>query len=158
MQIESVEVAFDGQILRRGFWVYVVEVTSANGRFISVGRTGDTSSPHAGSLFTRITTHLNQSKNAKGNSLLKCLVAQQLECVDCSYRFIGLGPIFEQQSSMELHCPLRDQMAALERAVADHLRGKGYHVVGDHPRSGAVPSELLTAVLEELDRKMSAAV
>jgi hypothetical protein len=65
--------------------------------------------------------HLNDKKNAKGNSLLKRLVATNFVCHECSYRVIGIGPLFDQQPSMDLHKRRRDQMAALERAVADQL-------------------------------------
>ncbi len=41
-------VQFDGAFLRRGFWLYVWEVTVPNGAtIVYVGRTGDSSSPNA---------------------------------------------------------------------------------------------------------------
>jgi hypothetical protein len=52
----SFAVAFDGGVLRRGFWLYVVQVRGAKGTFAYIGRTGDTSSPNAASLFSRITS------------------------------------------------------------------------------------------------------
>ena len=46
--------SFSGELLQRGFWLYVWEVTAADGRTVHyVGRTGDSSSPNAQSPFTR---------------------------------------------------------------------------------------------------------
>lgn len=147
---------FDGAALKRGFWLYVAEIVHSPGQAVAyVGRTGDTSSANAASLFTRITAHLSEKKNAKANSLLKRLVEQDLPYQECSYRFFGIGPLFEQQTSMELHKPIRDQMAGLERAVADHLRDKGYHVLGEHPKARHVDEQLLNRVLKVVDEEFS---
>ena len=102
-----------------------------------------------------MTGHLNDRKSAKANSLLKRTVEQELACQDCSYRFVGIGPVFEQQATMEAHKPLRDQMTGLERAVADHLREKGYTVLGDHPRARMVEAELLATALNLVDQEFS---
>jgi hypothetical protein len=156
VKLDVARATFDGAILKRGFWLYLVELVTSTGRhFVYVGRTGDTSSPNAASLFTRMTGHLNDRKSAKANSLLKRIVEQELACQDCSYRFVGLGPVFEQQATMEAHKPLRDQMAGLERAVADYLREKGYAVLGDHPRARMVEAELLATALNLVDQEFS---
>ena len=150
------KITFDGTTLRRGFWLYIVEIRSGNGQAAAyVGRTGDTSSANAASLFTRMAGHLNDKKNAKSNSLLKRLVATNFVCHECSYRVIGIGPLFDQQASMDLHKPIRDQMAALERALADHLKEKGYVVLGDHPKPGSVDHALWTQVLGVIEDEIS---
>ena len=154
---DSFEVTFDGAVLRRGFWLYVAEVKSSEGDFVYVGRTEDTSSPNAGSLFSRIASHLNLRPSAKGNSLFRNLHRQSLRVEDCSYRFIGIGPLFPQQAIMESHIPIRDEMAGLERAVADVLGARGYKILGDHPKRKAVRPELLTAVLQEVNRLLPGA-
>lgn len=156
MRLRVSRATFDGLILKRGFWLYVVEIVTSSGRHVVyVGRTGDTSSPFAASLFTRMTGHLSDRKSAKANSLLKRMIEQDLACEDCSYRFVGIGPVFDQQTSMEAHKPLRDQMAGLERAVADHLRQRGYAVLGDHPKPRKVEAELLAATLDLVDEEFS---
>jgi hypothetical protein len=133
-----------------------VEITSGNGQAAAyVGRTGDTSSANAASLFARMAGHLNDKKNAKSNSLLKRLVATNFVCHECSYRVIGIGPLFDQQASMDLHKPIRDQMAALERALADHLKEKGYVVLGDHPKPGSVDPGLWIEVLGVIEYAIS---
>lgn len=156
MKLEVSRATFDGAILKRGFWLYLVEVVSSAGRrAVYVGRTGDTSSPYAASLFTRLTGHLDDRKGAKANSLLKRLIDQDLASTDCSYRLVGIGPVFDQQASMEKHKPLRDQVAGLERAVADHLREQGYDVLGDHPKPRMVEATLLATVLNLVDEEFA---
>lgn len=150
--LNSFVVALSGEVLRRGFWIYVAEVKHPDGTFMYVGRTGDTSSVNAGSLFARIATHLEHKQNAKSNTLLRQLLRQQLAVENCSFRFVGIGPVFPQRATMEEHRLLRDEMAALERAVADILRERGYQVLGNHPKRRPVAPELLTAVIRELDR------
>ena len=87
MKLEVSRAIFDGAILKRGFWLYLVEVVSSGGRrAVYVGRTGDTSSPYAASLFARLTGHLNDRKSAKANSLLKRLIEQDLACTDWDKR------------------------------------------------------------------------
>jgi hypothetical protein len=143
---------FDGALLRRGFWVYVVEVASAGEKYYYVGRTGDTSSPFASSLFARLAAHLNQRPSAKGNSLFRRVGELQLECSECSYRVVGAGPLFEQQADMNRHKPLRDKVAALESHVAWLLRSRGYQVIGSHPRAATVDEALLERVLPIIDQ------
>ncbi len=46
-------------------------------------------------------------------------------------------------------------MAALERAVADHLKEKGYVVLGGHPKTGPVDSKLWTQVLGVIEDAIS---
>ncbi len=48
---------FDGALLERGFWLYVWEITGDSSHHVYVGRTGDSSSPHAQSPFKRIGQH-----------------------------------------------------------------------------------------------------
>jgi hypothetical protein len=43
---------------------------------------------------------------------------------------VAIGPIWPEQADFEAHKPVRDQMAALERAIADELRQRGYVVLG----------------------------
>ncbi len=69
---------------------------------------------------------------------------------------IAVGPIFPEQATFKAHVPLRDQMAALERAVADELRQSGYLVLGSHPRVGTPDPSVLHQVQEILTPKFAA--
>ncbi len=141
---------FDGSLLRRGFWVYVVEIASMSRKHYYVGRTGDTSSPFASSLFDRLSAHLNQKPSAKGNSLYKRFLTSLI--APNVYRVICNGPQFEQQVNMASHRPLRDQMAALESHVAELLRSRRYSVIGAHPRARPADAALLERVLPIIDK------
>jgi hypothetical protein len=143
---------FDGTLLHRGFWVYVIEIISKSAKHYYVGRTGDSSSPHASSLFARLASHLDQKPSAKGNSLSKRVREQNLDCSECSYRVVGIGPLFEEQVNMDLHIHPRDQMAALEGHLAVLLRSRGYAVIGKHPRAKTVDATLLGKVLHIVDQ------
>ena len=59
--------SFDGALLKRGFWLYVCRIAYGRRSVLYVGRTGDSSSPHASSPFTRIGQHLGE--NTRNNSL-----------------------------------------------------------------------------------------
>jgi hypothetical protein len=59
MHVESFH--FDGRLLPRGFWLYVCRVESNTGALVYVGRTGDSSSVNAASLFSRVSRHLELS-------------------------------------------------------------------------------------------------
>lgn len=123
---------FDGHLLSRGFWLYVWRINSEKGEFIYVGRTGDSSSCNASSPFTRVGQHLDSRENAKGNSLTRHLVNEQLDPTLCSFELIAIGQLFPEQTSWGAHCEFRDRTAALEKYLADQLIDRGLHVIGTH--------------------------
>jgi len=137
---------FDGHLLARGFWLYIWEIKGVSSHHVYVGRTGDTSSPHAQSPFKRVGQHLDRAPNAKGNALGRHLHRAGVRYEECTFEMVAIGPIFPEQSSLEEHVPIRDRMAALERAVADLLRDCGYVVLGTHPRRGTPDPELLQQI------------
>ena len=137
---------FDGHLLDRGFWLYVWEIKGPVSHHVYVGRTGDSSSAHASSPFKRIGQHLDPSPNAKGNALGKQLHRAGVNFAECSFEMVAVGPIYPEQSDFDEHVPIRNQMAALERAIADELKQRGYDVLGTHPRRGS-PDQ---AVLQQL--------
>jgi hypothetical protein len=145
-----------GALLARGFWLYVWEIKSNSCRYIYVGRTGDTSSPHAQSPFNRIGQHLDLAPNAKGNALGKQLLRAGVPHEICSFEMIAIGPIFPEQPSFSEHRPKRDQMAASERAAADLLKARGYAVLGTHPRVGLPDPILLQQVQAILEARFPA--
>jgi hypothetical protein len=134
-------------------WLYIWRIDRPNSRHLCVGRTGDSSSPHASSPFKRIGEHLDVRPGAKGNALGKQLRQAGLDSQDCTFEMVAFGPIFPEQPTFEKHVPFRDKMAALERAVADELRRRGYTVLGTHPRVGVSDVSLFDAIREVLDSK-----
>lgn len=126
-----------GPMLQRGFWLYVWQVQTPNGEQLYVGRTGDSSSPHATAPYTRMGQHLGFSKAA--NSLRRLLTEAGVEPETCGqFDLISYGPIFPEigmtkdqlrADQMLLHTPVRDQMAALEKKLRDALVAAGYPVL-----------------------------
>jgi hypothetical protein len=146
---------FDGSLLNRGFWIYVIRITGAKGRrLMYVGRTGDNSSRNAGSPFRRIAAHLNLSPSARGNSLSRLLLTHELNAETCQFRLIAVGPIFRERSSMRRHRPIRNRMTAIEKAVADHFRKKGFEVLGKHDDNEAKSPKRTARIISALERAM----
>jgi len=141
---------FNGKLLKRGFWLYIWDVKEDDKQHIYVGRTGDSSSPNASSPFRRIGQHLDTSLNAKGNALGRQLEVAGIKAEACTFEMMAIGPIFEEQKTMPEHKPLRDKTAALERAVADELKCRGYNVLGTHPRAELPDPGLLKQVMAML--------
>ena len=126
-----------GPMLQRGFWLYVWRVQTPKGERLYVGRTGDSSSPHATAPYTRIGQHLGFSKAQ--NSLRRLLTEAGVEPASCGqFDLISYGPIFPEigmtkdqlrHEQMVLHTPARDQMAGLEKKLRDALVDAGYAVL-----------------------------
>lgn len=124
-------VAFEGALLERGFWLYVWEITAADGRVLHyVGRTGDSSSANAQSPFSRLSQHLGT--NGRANALRRHLKDAGIEAPETCQRFslFPYGPIFpEGRGSTTEHNESRDVVAALEKALADAMVAAGYEVL-----------------------------
>lgn len=146
---------FNGEILERGFWLYVWEITEEGSRHLYVGRTGDSSSPNASSPFNRIGQHLDFRENAKGASLAKRLKEAGISPKKSKFRMLALGPFFPEQEEFEAHKPYRDQMATLEFELAKHLKNMGYSVLGVHHQCAAVNNTQLEQVKENVERFLS---
>lgn len=148
---------FSGQILRRGFWIYVWKITGPDGtKRHYVGRTGDSSSLFAASPFVRVGRHLDSRENAKSNSLHKCLVKAGLDPKACAFAMHAVGPLFPEQTTPEEHRRHRDVLACIEAELAGRL---GSTVFGTHQRPRRCDDELfqrtLTTVLRELAPHLS---
>jgi len=117
-----------GVMLRRGFWLYVWRIRAKGKTLHYVGRTGDESSPRASAPYDRFGQHLGRNKNA--NALRRNLEAYgiSLDQVD-DYDFLFYGPIHDEATDLVTHKPLRDAVAALEKALADALGKAGYVVL-----------------------------
>jgi hypothetical protein len=119
---------FSGQLLERGFWLYVWEIRSREGRTIYyVGRTGDSSSPNAQSPFNRMGQHLGF--NDKSNVLRRRLEQLGIAPESCEFRLVEHGPILDEAASIEEHRRARDIVAALEKALAEAMCAAGYDVI-----------------------------
>ena len=134
--------AFDGQLLRRGLWLYVSRIQSPRGLYLYVGRTGDSSSPYAASPFSRVGRHLDVRPNAKSNAMTRQILRAGLDPTLCRFQMVALGPLFPEQKSMQSHRPIRDKVAALERGIADFLQRRRYTVLGSHGGSADLDARL----------------
>ena len=127
---QTYAVQIKGAMLRRGFWLYVWEVTTGDGhQLLYVGRTGDSSSANAQSPFNRMGAHLGT--NEKSNVLRKHLRNLKVAPEDCELRLVTYGPIFGEaaEKTTSAHEPLRDLNAALEKKLAEDLLAAGYQVI-----------------------------
>src|SRR5208283_52146 len=107
-------------------------IQSPMGRYLDVGRTGDSSSANAASPFARIGQHLDFRPTAKGNTLARNLRGVGIDPSHCKFEMIAIGPVFPEERDFVLHCAMRDQAAALEKGLAVALRQRGYRVLGNH--------------------------
>src|ERR1035437_145186 len=121
--------SFSGKSLQRGFWLYVWEVNAADGRTILyVGRTGDSSSANAQSPYNRMGQHLGSNKNT--NTLRRHLLSVGIDPTPCrTFEMIAYGPILPESATMVDHKPLRNKVAAMEKALCYALRAAGYTVL-----------------------------
>jgi hypothetical protein len=134
--------SFSGDILERGFWLYVWEVTKADKDVVLyVDRTGDNSSPNAQSPYIRMGQHLGSGKST--NMLRTHLEKKGVDPTSCkSFELIAYGPILTEVKTMEEHMPLRDKVAALEKKLRDALADAGYAVLNKVNCWGTIDPEL----------------
>ena len=153
MQIHRLK--FSGSILERGFWLYAWRIENGDREFYYVGRTGDSSSRFAASPFSRLGQHLDVRPNASANMLLRHIRRLGFEPIACKLELIAFGPIFPEQSTLELHRKFRDRIAPLEGALAAYLRSKGLEVVGSHNAKGLSDPKLLEEIKRVFDLSLS---
>lgn len=146
MNIDSYQITFDGEVLQRGFWLYIAEICCTGNQYVYVGRTGDSASPYAASPFSRIGRHLDFRDNAKGNSLAKRLKEQHVDPKRSRFRILALGPFFKEQGSFEAHKPYRDRMATLEYEIAEYLRKQKINVLGKHHTGAPIQKDVIEDV------------
>jgi len=128
MSTRTHELAFKGDLLERGFWLYVWEITTQQrGNFYYIGRTGDSSSFNAQSPFNRMGQHLGSK--SRSNALRRKLEANSIEPERCNFRLVAHGPIFEEAKMPEEYRLRRDKIGAMEKALADAMCASGYQVL-----------------------------
>lgn len=128
MQATTHHLHFHGGILQRGFWLYGWEITPPSRQpLYYVGRTGDSSFPFAQSPFNRMGQHLGFNENS--NVLRKRLKNLGIRPEECRFQLVSHGPILEEAGHPDEHLARRDQVAAMEKALAEELDAAGYNVV-----------------------------
>jgi len=134
-------------MLARGFWLYVWKITASDGKeWFYVGRTGDSSSPHAQSPFARLSQHLGP--NPRSNALRRSLKKRGVVVEDCrSLRLTAYGPILLEQRGMKRHKLPRDRIAGLEKGLCDALESAGYPLVNKVNSRKPIDGELFQRVL-----------
>jgi hypothetical protein len=125
------KLTFSPDLLRRGFWLYVWNISLRTGPNVCyVGRTGDSSSPKAQSPFSRVSGHLGPNKHA--NALRRHLAKHQIEFDDCDQlELVAVGPLFPEADNEDEHRIRRDKAAALERDLCAAMRMAGYGVLNN---------------------------
>jgi hypothetical protein len=137
--------AFSGQLLQRGFWLYIWEIQPRGGTTIYyVGRTGDSSSQNAQSPFNRMGQHLGF--NIKSNVLRRRLKESGIAPEICEFRLVAHGPIVPEGQSLDEHRRARDVVAALEKALAEAMVAAGYDVINRVDCRKALDDEVFAAV------------
>ncbi len=153
-EVESYSIKFDGRVLERGFWLYVIDISTTDGHQLYVGRTGDSSSCNAGSPFARIGQHLDYRTKARGNALARNLRAVGINPSTCTMEMFAIGPMFPEERTFSVHKRVRDVMAGLEGAVATALRQRGFTVLGKHSVSHAPDPGKLNEVLRLIEKQL----
>lgn len=154
-ELFSHHVTFDGALLCRGFWLYVFNIINKTERFIYIGMTGDRSSGHAGSPFDRMSKHLG--RNPRNNAIRKKLEKMHINPEECSFEVMAIGPLFdEQKPASNSHTLFCDQVEALERALAEHLKEQLYKVISHHRSFTHTPDpQVLKDVIKLAERHLS---
>jgi hypothetical protein len=92
MSAKMHELTFDGGLLERGFWLYVWEITTPEQKTCYyVGRTGDSSSFNAQSVFNRMGQHLGS--RVQSNTLRRHLKNKVIDPQECSFRLVAYAPV-----------------------------------------------------------------
>jgi hypothetical protein len=128
MAASTYEVAITGEILERGFWIYVWEATTPKDEaLLYVGMTGDNSSVNAQSPFHRMGQHLGWQENT--NMMRRHLTERQVVPEECSFRFFAHGPVHPEAENWGDHEVRRDAVLAVERRLIEDLGAAGYDVM-----------------------------
>jgi len=128
MKTQTHELNISGELLQRGFWLYVWVIQTPKKQFLYyIGRTGDSSSINAQSPFNRMGQHLGFHKNS--NVLRRYLKKKKVTPESCSFRLVSHGPILKESKNKDVYLKRRDIIAAMEKALADEMTAAGYDVI-----------------------------
>jgi hypothetical protein len=146
MSVEEYSLAFDGNLLKRGFWLHVWAIGYNGQQYIYLNQTGDGSWANAPSPINDLSQHFDTSKHAPKNSLASCLHAAEINPQACHFRMIALGPIFEEQVTIHKHEPFHAQLETLASEVAAYLKWRGFEVLGNYQMGASVREQLLDEI------------
>jgi len=146
MSIEEYSLSFDGEMLKRGFWLQVWAIHFNGQQYIYINQSGDGSWPNAPSPISGLSQHFDTSKHAPKNSLASCLHSAEINPQGSYFRMIALGPIFEEQVTIHKHEPLREQMDTLAFEIAAYLIWRGFEVLGQYQKCASVREVLFEAI------------
>lgn len=147
MSVRTHEMSFDGSLLKRGFWLYVWEITTpCKSAVYYVGRTGDSSSSNAQSPFHRMGQHLGFKEES--NAMRRQLEARSIVPEKCDFRLVAHGPILGEGATDEEHRPRMQQIAAMEKALAEAMHAAGYTVLNEVKCRKQLDREMFAGVLE----------
>jgi hypothetical protein len=145
--------SFSGSILRRGFWIYIWEITAPDGvKYHYVGRTGDSSSINAASPFVRIGRHLDSKETATANSLHKWITNAAIDPKTCNFAFHAVGPLFPEQAKREDHVRYRDVLGQIEVELAARLHAT---IIGRHQKPSAFDTDLFNQTFAQVLAELS---
>ena len=122
-------------------------IASPVGELLYVGRTGDSSSPHAATPFARMGQHLGTNEHE--NMVRRHLEQRGAPPERCtSFDLIAHGPLFPEAQDWPAHKERRDVVAALEKALAEGLARAGYDVLNKVRDRHAIDTRLWSKVRE----------
>jgi hypothetical protein len=145
--------SFDGELLARGFWVYVCKVTHPNGVCLYVGQTGDAAYAKAQSPFNRVGGHLDLRERAKANTLTKQLNVRGIDPLSCSFELVAVGPIHPEQPCKKDHRACWGDVVAAERELARFLQQRGYDVVGESYYKAGGDRVIVNQLLDAFEKR-----
>ena len=79
--------------------------------------------------------------------LLRHIRKAGLDPARSRYELLAVGPIFPEQRTLSTHRKYRNIVAPLEAALARHVEGLGYTVVGTHSSKHPLDARLFGKVL-----------
>ncbi len=145
-------ISFSGEILKRGFWLYIWRITKKRIKYYYVGRTGDNSSVNAASPFSRLSQHLDLRKSASANMLSRHLQSINVEPQKCLFEMFAIGPIYPEQTTKKKHMHYRDLTGSLEASLALYLKNKNFKVLGTHPTKTSKDQQTLKRIYRIVDK------
>ena len=134
--METYEIKFQSAILRRGFWIYVVQITDSKGKkYYYVGRTGDSSSVNAASLFVRLGRHFENKKKAKGNTLWRAIEREEIDKDKLSFQIVGFY-LQKEEKQKEKYQKIIKEISCVEDKLHKDLEKVVGEVLGTQWKNG----------------------
>ena len=115
---ETFTVTLDGAMLRRGFWLYVWEITTpSSNKVLYVGAPGDSSSPKAQSLFNRMGQNLGTWPPAAWCATTLRSGVSDPSSASSAWSGMDRCSTSRRRRRWRRHKPIRDQIAAWRRGL-----------------------------------------